>query len=345
MFLNKFKLVLLFIIGAFLFCGCSARQKIGPDSDKQYDGLAGLYESGNPPQVGTDGQTDRVGVITEPIINTQPTTVTGQRIPTTLTNYHPGWGQEGCFVCHSESAQIPDHSYIDISLCSSCHGSNGVDTAYGGLTPSISGIQVMNYTDKVIITWKTNKPTTAKIFFGTLDANEFMKVVHSDFRTDHSVTLEGLSANTAYLYRIENRDQNNQVANSATFGSLSFSTKSSTSTTPIIPPGGDTGTPTELTWKTGIDKIFQRRCIDCHDQNKQGDDRKGAPLFIDYDEYARFQLAEERLKNKGTKTLDRIFPATENKVMPPKTSPPLSDLEKTNLKTWLEKDPPPFDVK
>ncbi len=88
--------------------------------------------------------------------------------------------------------------------------------------PSAINGNAVSTTNSVTITWTTSEPSTTKLLWGPTTATS--NVVAEDFiyKTQHSVTLNNLSPDTAYYYRFAGRDS---VGNSFTSNRLGFLTK------------------------------------------------------------------------------------------------------------------------
>jgi len=74
-----------------------------------------------------------------------------------------------------------------------------------------------------VVTWTTNVPTTSELSYGTVEGLLSTSTALADLRTDHRVTLDGLTPNTTYFYRVEGSDGQGRFVNS---GILSFRTPS-----------------------------------------------------------------------------------------------------------------------
>ncbi|MCD6523226.1 MAG: PKD domain-containing protein, partial [Candidatus Diapherotrites archaeon] len=72
--------------------------------------------------------------------------------------------------------------------------------------PTISNVNVNVGPNSATITWDTDEPANGTIEYGTT-TNYGSSVSHTDFVTSHSVTISGLSGDTAYHFKIEVYDQ------------------------------------------------------------------------------------------------------------------------------------------
>lgn len=87
--------------------------------------------------------------------------------------------------------------------------------------PTISNVQVTNITStSSVVTWDTNENATGEVNFGLTPSYSF-STSQAGMLTSHSVTLEGLAANTIYNFRILSGDA---AGNYATTLNLTFTT-------------------------------------------------------------------------------------------------------------------------
>ena len=88
--------------------------------------------------------------------------------------------------------------------------------------PYIWNVTVSNQTlTTATISWITDEPASTQIEFGTTDAYGTSTTLDPTLRTDHSISLQGLSPSTQYHYRLKNRDESGNLAVSQ---DLTFST-------------------------------------------------------------------------------------------------------------------------
>jgi len=93
--------------------------------------------------------------------------------------------------------------------------------------------------DSVIVQWRTDEATTARVRFGTA-AGELTKVAQSDVRgTDHRISLTGLTASTRYFYDIGSTTA--KLAGDASFSFVTAPTGNSTRAVRVWVTG-DSGT-------------------------------------------------------------------------------------------------------
>lgn len=99
-------------------------------------------------------------------------------------------------------------------------GNTGSDTT----PPMISSVQSTNIgANSATITWITDEMSNSKVDYGTTSAYGSTEV-NGSYTTAHSVTLNGLIANTTYNYQVSSTDGSSNTSNSANF---TFTTTSS----------------------------------------------------------------------------------------------------------------------
>ena len=105
-----------------------------------------------------------------------------------------------------------------------------------------------NFGGTATITWTTNKPANSRVDYGTSASSLNLNVASATLVTAHSLTLTGLNAGTTYHFRVTSVDAmgNNSTSpappgSPANFSQPSFVTIWSSSTTPAVVDGGDSG--------------------------------------------------------------------------------------------------------
>jgi len=90
--------------------------------------------------------------------------------------------------------------------------------------PTISNVSATSITDTTaVIEWNTDERSTSQIEYGTDNKNySFISTLKPDYDINHFVTIQNLSADTTYYYRVGSVDQN---SNSASSTQHSFTTK------------------------------------------------------------------------------------------------------------------------
>lgn len=82
--------------------------------------------------------------------------------------------------------------------------------------PIISNVNISEATDhSATIQWTTNEPTTAQVNYGTTVSYGSSSSLNRSLSTSHEVTLNGLSANTTYHFKVESKDASDNVSTSA----------------------------------------------------------------------------------------------------------------------------------
>lgn len=82
-----------------------------------------------------------------------------------------------------------------------------------------------------------------------------------------------------------------------------------------------------VSYSADIQPILESRCLGCHSENKQGADRNGARVGVDFDTY-------ELAKENAVRANSRI----QNGSMPP--SGPIPEEEKQIFQMWIDQDTP-----
>lgn len=116
--------------------------------------------------------------------------------------------------------------------------------------PEISSVESAEITPTgARIRWTTNEASDSQVEYGTTSDCGASTALDPAMRTSHAQTLDGLSADTQYYYRVRSRDA---AGNLATSNTLSFKTAAD-STPPVITAvavSGQTGTEATITWTT-----------------------------------------------------------------------------------------------
>jgi hypothetical protein len=91
--------------------------------------------------------------------------------------------------------------------------------------PVISNISTASGTSTITASWKTNEPSTTKVYYGTgivdVNATSTAFVSNTSLTTDHSITISGLATSTAYNLILESK---NSSGNRTLSNSLSVTT-------------------------------------------------------------------------------------------------------------------------
>ncbi len=82
--------------------------------------------------------------------------------------------------------------------------------------PAISNIQVENITaTSADISWDTDEPATSEVSYGKTASYEEPKITKTSLVTKHSIKLSGLTAQTAYHFRVSSKDAKNNLSSSS----------------------------------------------------------------------------------------------------------------------------------
>ncbi len=96
----------------------------------------------------------------------------------------------------------------------------GVTTVTDTTPPSISGIESVPSDTTAVISWTTNEPSISWVVYGTsTDYGSEEKT--TSYTTSHSLTLEGLNAETTYHYQVKSEDS---AGNIGTYTDETFTT-------------------------------------------------------------------------------------------------------------------------
>jgi ribosomal protein S27E len=126
-----------------------------------------------------------------------------------------------------------------------------IGTAPDTETPQISNIQVTGITDRLaVVSWSTNEPAQGVVEYGA-SASYGQRMADATFTLEHAITLSGLSASTAYHFRVSATDSSGNLANSEdkTFTTLATPDTSS----PVISNvrvGGVSDRVAVISWET-----------------------------------------------------------------------------------------------
>jgi chitodextrinase len=108
--------------------------------------------------------------------------------------------------------------------------------------PTVSGVTASNIQkDAATITWTTDEPAKSQVEYGSGMTFTNLTPFDSALVTAHTVVIPGLSARTAYVYRVRSRDA---VANESIGATNTFTTLTPPDTTPPSAPGGVSATAT-----------------------------------------------------------------------------------------------------
>lgn len=221
---------------AIISVGCSSN---GVSSGGNTNPL-GAYQPTSPtvpvPEGGViDGGVTNPGAITSPIVSVPDngSSVGGHDNAPLLDNFHPGWQQSSCLSCHYETSKNPDHNYTDDNSCYLCHGTNGLPGFSDNIPPVISRVSVNAQETSAKIQWNTDEDCLSRILLRTVSGDRFEYPVSINYQMSHNYTITGLQSNTTYYYEIICTDKSNNQTTTASFGSLSFQTR----TQEVIQPG------------------------------------------------------------------------------------------------------------
>ena len=84
----------------------------------------------------------------------------------------------------------------------------------GSEPPVISGVEVSAGVESAVVSWVTDRPASSSVEFGETTSFELGTVSDSTLRTEHSVTLSGLSPGTTYHFRVSSTGEGGDSASS-----------------------------------------------------------------------------------------------------------------------------------
>ena len=85
----------------------------------------------------------------------------------------------------------------------------------------------------------------------------------------------------------------------------------------------DCNLPGTVTYTSDVKPIFDAACISCHASTLSGDDRNGAPVDVNLDNY-----------DDAVTSSARVVAAVQGEIMPP--SGPASDCQKATVQGWVD---------
>lgn len=93
---------------------------------------------------------------------------------------------------------------------------NQVATAkVDGLAPQISGLAANPLAINATVSWSTDEPATAEVFYGLTPESMVQRVASTSPKTAHELTLTGLVTGTTYYYQVRVRDGVGNVTTSS----------------------------------------------------------------------------------------------------------------------------------
>ena len=112
--------------------------------------------------------------------------------------------------------------------------SNTKPVASDTIPPTISGINSSNVAQSsVTIVWTTSEPATSQVEYGTTASYGSITSLDNNLVTSHSVSLNGLAANTTFHFIAKSKDAS---GNEATDSNRTFMTLATNTTPPVTPP-------------------------------------------------------------------------------------------------------------
>jgi hypothetical protein len=128
-----------------------------------------------------------------------------------------------------------------------------VSASFADLTPPVISNVVQSgiTSDGATITWSTDEASDTQVEYGTTTAYGYSSALNSSLVTSHAVTLAGLSASTAYYYRVRSRDAAGNLGLTAAGPFTTLAPANQPPSTTPVAPSGATGTPQSFTFGFG----------------------------------------------------------------------------------------------
>ena len=159
-------------------------------------------------------------------------------------------------------------------------------TGGGTSGPAISGVSANSITTTgASIAWSTDVSSTSQVEYGTSTAYGTMTTLNSSMVTAHSVSLTGLTANTAYHYRVRSK---NSAGTESISGDFGFATNAVGDTTPptvsiTAPAGGSTLSGTVVVSASASDNVGVAGVQFMVDSVNLGSEVTSSPYSISWD--------------------------------------------------------------
>ena len=124
------------------------------------------------------------------------------------------------------------------------------------IPPTISSVTLSSITSSgASVSWTTNEPVNTQVDYGLTASYGNSSTLNSSLVTSHSATLSGLSAGTAYHYRVKSRDSAGNLSQSS---DNTLTTQNIQDSTAPSVPSGLTATPTsgnqiQISWSASTD--------------------------------------------------------------------------------------------
>ena len=143
----------------------------------------------------------------------------------TLTETSAGSGRFAGTIALAAGSPVADGrlQVIHGDVLTATYGArNQVATAkVDGLAPQISGLSANPLAINATVSWSTDEPATAEVFYGLTPESLLQRVASTSPKTAHELTLTGLATGTTYHYQVRVRDG---VGNMTTSSVNSFAT-------------------------------------------------------------------------------------------------------------------------
>jgi fibronectin type 3 domain-containing protein len=129
---------------------------------------------------------------------------------------------------YNDTSAASDTSYDYTVTAYDAAGNTGPPSNVASVTtpvdttpPAITNIVATPSTTTTTITWRTDKPSSSQVFYGTTTAYGSSTALDATLVTSHTQTVSGLSSSTAYHYAVQSKDGS---GNTGTSPDQSFTT-------------------------------------------------------------------------------------------------------------------------
>ena len=189
--------------------------------------------------------------------NSRPTTYSGSGTLATITFRAISAGTSNVTLDFTLGSGIDTNvAGLGGDLLASVGSASYAGIALDVTPPTISAVALSGITASgATVSWTTNESADTQVDYGLTASYGNSTTLNSSLTTSHSATLSGLSAGTAYYYRVKSRDVAGNIALSS--GNVLTTISLPDTTAPSV-PSGLTATPTsesqiQISWSASTD--------------------------------------------------------------------------------------------